>query len=64
MPDVVLPTPLSALERALYDGLLADADLHAQVLGNVRLVTQTDYWYTPDSVLLMLLPTNDVRSSA
>ncbi|MCG5460515.1 DUF4253 domain-containing protein [Micromonospora sp. MED01] len=64
VPDVVLPTPLPVLERALYDRLLADADLHAQVLGNVRLVTQTDYWYTPDSVLLMLLPTSDVRASA
>ncbi|MEU8157428.1 DUF4253 domain-containing protein [Micromonospora sp. NPDC048986] len=64
VPDVVLPAPLPVLERALYDGLLADADLHAQVLGNVRLVTQTDYWYTPDSVLLMLLPTSDVRASA
>ncbi|MEU4528573.1 DUF4253 domain-containing protein [Micromonospora ureilytica] len=64
VPDVVLPTPLPALERALYDRLLADADLHTQVLGNVRLVTQTDYWYEPDSVLLMLLPTSDVRSSA
>ncbi|RAO48551.1 hypothetical protein GAR06_01412 [Micromonospora saelicesensis] len=64
VPDVVLPTPRPVLERALYDRLLADADLHAQVLGNVRLVTQTDYWYTPDSVLLMLLPTSDVRGSA
>ncbi|WP_430500793.1 DUF4253 domain-containing protein [Micromonospora trifolii] len=64
LPDVALPTPLPALERALYDRVLADADLHAQVLGNVRLVTQTDYWFTPDSVLLMLLPTSDVRSSA
>ncbi|MEU8391228.1 DUF4253 domain-containing protein [Micromonospora sp. NPDC048842] len=63
VPDMVLPTPLPVLERALYDRLLADADLHAQVLGNVRLVTQTDYWYTPDSVLLMLLPTSDVRAS-
>ncbi|MGC4834046.1 DUF4253 domain-containing protein [Micromonospora vinacea] len=62
--DVALPTPRPVLERVLYDRLLTDADLHAQVLGNVRLVTQTDYWYTPDSVLLMLLPTSDVRSSA
>ncbi|WP_433317393.1 DUF4253 domain-containing protein [Micromonospora sp. CA-269861] len=62
--DVVLPTPLPVLERALYDRLLADADRHAQVLDNVRLVTQTEYWYTPDNVLLMLLPTSDVRSSA
>ncbi|GAA4263980.1 hypothetical protein [Dactylosporangium darangshiense] len=61
--DVALPTPRQALERALYDRLLADADLHARVLGRVRFVTQTDYWYTPDSVLLMLLPTSDVRSS-
>ncbi|MCG5435963.1 DUF4253 domain-containing protein [Micromonospora foliorum] len=62
--DVVLPTPLPVLERMLYDRLLTDADLHAQVLGKVRLVTQTDYWYAPDSVLLMLLPTSDVRGSA
>ncbi|HTJ33021.1 MAG TPA: DUF4253 domain-containing protein [Dactylosporangium sp.] len=61
--DVALPTPRQALERALYDQLLADADLYARVLGSVRFVTQTDYWYTPDSVLLMLLPTSDVRSS-
>jgi hypothetical protein len=61
--DVALPTPRQALERALYDRLLADADPYAQVLGSVRFVTQTDYWYTPDSVLLMLLPTSDVRSS-
>jgi hypothetical protein len=63
MSDLALPTPRQALERALYDRLLADADLYAQVLGSVRFVTQTDYWYTPDSVLLMLLPTSDVRSS-
>ena len=61
--DVALPTARQALERALYDRLLADADLYAQVLGSVRFVTQTDYWYTPDSVLLMLLPTSDVRRS-
>jgi hypothetical protein len=62
--DVSLPAPRQALERALYDRLLADAGLQARVLGGVRLVTQTDYWYTPDSVLLMLLPTSDVRRSA
>jgi hypothetical protein len=61
--DVALPAPRPALERALYDRLLADADLYARVLGSVRFVTQTDYWYTPNSVLLMLLPTSDVRSS-
>ncbi|TDC84212.1 hypothetical protein E1193_06460 [Micromonospora sp. KC606] len=61
--DVALPTPRQTLERALYDRLLADADLHARVLGSVRFVTQTDHWYTPDSVLLMLLPTSDVRRS-
>ncbi|MGY0002365.1 DUF4253 domain-containing protein [Micromonospora sp. I033] len=61
--DVALPTERPALERALYDRLLADADLYARVTGSVRFVTQTDYWYTPDSVLLMLLPTSDVRSS-
>lgn len=61
--DVVLPTPRQALERALYDRLLADVDLYARVLGSVRFMTQTDYWYTPDRVLLMLLPTSDVRSS-
>ncbi|MEU6073882.1 hypothetical protein [Micromonospora sp. NPDC047074] len=61
--DVALPTPRQALERALYDRLLADADLHAKVRGSVQFVTQTDYWYTPDSVLLMLLPTSGVRSS-
>ncbi|WP_328533179.1 hypothetical protein OG836_25365 [Micromonospora zamorensis] len=60
---VALPTPLQELERALYDRLLADADLYARVLGRVRFVTQTDYWFTPNSVLLMLLPTSDVRSS-
>ncbi|MGS2618810.1 DUF4253 domain-containing protein [Micromonospora sp. LZ34] len=52
-----------ALERALHGRLLADADLYARVLGSVRFVTQTDHWYTLDSVLLMLLPTSDVRSS-
>ncbi|MFC0505313.1 hypothetical protein [Micromonospora costi] len=61
--DVALPAPRQALERALYDRVLADADLHARVLGRVRFVTQTAYWYTPASVLLMLLPTSDVRSS-
>ena len=61
--DVALPAPRRVLERALYDRLLANADLHSRVLGSVRFVTQTDYWYTPDSVLLMLLPTSDVRSS-
>ncbi|MEV4483534.1 hypothetical protein [Micromonospora coxensis] len=61
--DVALPTARQTLERALYDRLLADADLYARVLGNVRFVTQTDYWYTPRSVLLMLLPTSDVRIS-
>ncbi|MEU1838374.1 DUF4253 domain-containing protein [Micromonospora chersina] len=61
--DVALPAERQALERALYDRLLADADPYARVLGRVRFLTQTDYWYTPDSVLLMLLPTSDVRSS-
>jgi Domain of unknown function (DUF4253) len=60
--DVALPIRRQALERTLYDRLLADDDLHARVLGTVRFVTQTDYWFTPDSVLLMLLPTNDIRS--
>ncbi|MEU4424393.1 DUF4253 domain-containing protein [Actinoplanes sp. NPDC024001] len=62
--DVPLPTSVPALERAVYDRLLQHADLHARVLDRVRLVTQTDYWFTPDSVLLMLLPTSDVRSAA
>jgi hypothetical protein len=61
--EVTLPVPRPALERALYDRLLADADLHARVLDSVRFATQTDYWFTPDSVLLMLLPTSDVRRS-
>ncbi|MET7968334.1 DUF4253 domain-containing protein [Micromonospora sp. NPDC005305] len=61
--DVALPTERPALERALYDRLLADADLYARVLSSVRFLTQTDYWFTPNSVLLMLLPTGDVRSS-
>lgn len=62
--DVVLPASRPVLERALYDRVLADAALHARVLDRVRFVTQTDYWYTPDSVLLMVLPTTDVRCSA
>ncbi|MFI6327697.1 DUF4253 domain-containing protein [Micromonospora chersina] len=61
--DVPLPTERQELERTLYDRLLADADLHARVLGSVRFLTRTDYWYTPNSVLLMLVPTSDVRSS-
>ncbi|WP_203701515.1 DUF4253 domain-containing protein [Asanoa iriomotensis] len=61
---VELPTSRQSLERALYDRLLADADLHARALGRVRFVTQADYWFTPDSVLLMLVPTSDVRGAA
>ncbi|WP_091321150.1 DUF4253 domain-containing protein [Micromonospora chersina] len=61
--DVALPTERQALERTLYDRLLADADLHARVFASVRFLTRTDYWYTPNSVLLMLLPTSDIRSS-
>ncbi|MDG4808774.1 hypothetical protein O7634_18680 [Micromonospora sp. WMMD1120] len=61
--DVALPTSRPALERALYDRLLADPDRYAEVLATVEFLTQTDYWFTPDSVLLMLLPTDDVRSS-
>ncbi|MEU9826268.1 hypothetical protein [Micromonospora chersina] len=61
--DVALPTERQALERTLYDRLLADADLYARVSASVRFVTQTAYWYTPNSVLLMLLPTSDIRSS-
>ncbi|MET7806552.1 DUF4253 domain-containing protein [Micromonospora chersina] len=61
--DVALPTERQVLERTLYDRLLADADLYGRVSASVRYVTQTDYWYTPNSVLLMLLPTSDVRSS-
>jgi hypothetical protein len=60
---VPLPAPRPVLERALYDGVLADADRHARVLDVVRFVTRTDYWYTPDRVSLMLLPTDDVRTS-
>lgn len=62
--DVPLPTPRPVLERTLYDRLLADADLHDRVLDRVRLISQTDYWFTPDSVQLMLVPTSDVRTSA
>jgi hypothetical protein len=61
--DVALPTPRPVLERTLYERLLADADLHARVLAGARVVTRTDYWFTPRSVLLMLLPTADVRAS-
>jgi hypothetical protein len=61
--DVALPTPRQTLERALYDRLLAEPDLHARMLDSVRFVTQSDYWYTPDRVLLMLVPTSDVRGS-
>lgn len=62
--NVPLPTPLPTLERALYDRLLTDADLHAEVLDTVRFASRTDYWFTPDRVLLMLLPTSDVRAGA
>jgi hypothetical protein len=34
--EVPLPTSRPALERALYDRLLADAGLHARVLSSVR----------------------------
>jgi hypothetical protein len=61
LSDVALPTARQTLERTLYDRLIADDGLHARVLDSVRFVTQTEYWYTPDNVLLMLLPTNDVR---
>ncbi|MEU7799020.1 DUF4253 domain-containing protein [Micromonospora arborensis] len=61
--DVVLPTTRPALERVLYGRLLADTDLHDRVFSSVRAVTPVDYWYRPDSVLLMLLPTTDVRAS-
>ncbi|MDG6105643.1 DUF4253 domain-containing protein [Dactylosporangium aurantiacum] len=61
--DVPLPAPRPVLERAIYDRVLADAALHARVLDSVRFVTRTDYWYTPDVVLLMLVPTGDVRRS-
>ncbi|WP_308285363.1 NUDIX domain-containing protein [Actinoplanes hulinensis] len=62
--DVPLPAPVPALERALYDRLLTDADLHARVHDRVRVIAQTEYWYTPDSVMLLLTPTTDVRTSA
>jgi hypothetical protein len=61
--DVALPTPRQALQRTLYDRLLTAPDLHSRVLGSVRFATQTDYWFTPDRVLLMLLPTSDIRRS-
>ncbi|MEV6520689.1 DUF4253 domain-containing protein [Longispora sp. NPDC051575] len=61
--DLALPSSSDAFERALYDRLLADPELHDQVLDSVRFQTRTDNWYTPESVLLMLLPTSDVRSS-
>jgi hypothetical protein len=63
VPDMALPIPRRTLERTLYDRLLADADLHARVLDSVRYETQTDNWYTPRSVVLMLPPTGDVRGS-
>ncbi|MGY0233961.1 DUF4253 domain-containing protein [Longispora urticae] len=61
--DLVLPSSSHAFERQLYDRLLVDAELYDQVLDSVRFETRTDNWYTPESVLLMLLPTRDVRSS-
>ena len=62
--DVPLPVTYQQLQRVLYDRLLADEGRHAQMLDQVRYVTQTGYWFTPESVLLMLVPTTDVRRSA
>jgi hypothetical protein len=61
--DVPLPTSRPALERALYDRVLADPGTHQRVLDKVGLVTRTEYWFEPHSVLLMLVPTEDVRTA-
>jgi hypothetical protein len=51
------PTRLE-LERRLYERVLSEAALTARVLDQTRYTVQVDYWFTPDSVLLMLLPTD------
>ncbi|MEV0717139.1 DUF4253 domain-containing protein [Asanoa sp. NPDC050611] len=61
--DVLLRAPVPStgreLERWVYDRVLADPALAARVRDRVGYVVRTDYWFTPSSVTLALLPAAD-----
>jgi hypothetical protein len=45
------------LDRWIYERVLSDSALTARVFDGTRYVVRTDYWYTPDNVSLLMLPT-------
>ena len=61
--DILLQAPVPStgrdLERWIYDRVLADPELAARVRERVGYAVRTDYWFTPSSVTLTLLPTAD-----
>ncbi|MFI5895686.1 DUF4253 domain-containing protein [Actinoplanes sp. NPDC051513] len=56
LPKVGPVVSIQQLLRAAYDHVLSDPGLTARVLDGTRDVVSTDYWYVPDDVSLLLLP--------
>jgi hypothetical protein len=57
LPNVGPDVGTQQLLRAAYDHVRSDPGLTAQVVQRTRDVVSTDYWYVPDEVSLLLLPT-------
>ncbi len=57
LANVRLPTTSHDLQRWIYQRVLSDPDLTAQVVDTFRYELSTNYWHTPNRVLLTLLPT-------
>jgi len=62
LSGVVHPPPdpfetRGAFERRLYEHILTDPELTARVRTATRSVVSTDYWYVPERVQMLLLPT-------
>ena len=57
LPTVGPDVSTQQLLRAAYDYVLSDPGVTARVLERTRDVVSIDYWYEPDEVALLLLPT-------
>jgi len=54
-----VPSTGRDFERWIYDRMLADPGLATRVRDAVGYSVQTDFWFTPSSTTLALLPTAD-----
>ncbi|MBB2944575.1 hypothetical protein FB565_004304, partial [Actinoplanes lutulentus] len=57
LPTVGPDAGTQQLLRTAYDHVLSDPGLTDQVREGTRSVVSTDYWFVPDEVSLLLLPT-------